>query len=62
MSGLAEGLMDAARRVFSVLQMGANWYWRLDIMRDDGLIGPFSSREEAEEDAKETLGIKDREG
>ena len=53
--------MDAARRVFSVLQMGGNWYWRLDIMRDDGLIGPFLSKEEAEKDAKETLGIGDQE-
>jgi hypothetical protein len=54
--------MDAARRVFNVIQLRGDWYWRLDIKRDDGLIGPFSSREEAEKDAKETLGIKDREG
>jgi hypothetical protein len=54
--------MDAARPVFSVVPLNGDWYWRLDIKRDDGLIGPFSSREEAEKDAKETLGIKDREG
>src|SRR5271165_6336790 len=35
--------------------------WRLDIKNDDGLIGPFMSRGEAERDAKETLGIKDGE-
>jgi hypothetical protein len=28
---------------------------------DDGLIGPFLSRDEAENDAKETLGIKEGE-
>jgi hypothetical protein len=33
------------------------------IKRDDGLIGPFSSREEAEKDARETLGVGlDQEG
>jgi hypothetical protein len=39
-----------------VLEDGA-WFWRLDIRRDDGLIGPFHSRDEAEKDAKETFGI-----
>jgi hypothetical protein len=28
-------------------------------MRDDGLIGPFLTRDEAEKDAKETLGIRE---
>jgi hypothetical protein len=49
--------MDVHRRVFRLIQMG-DWYWRLDITRDDGLIGPFPTRDEAEKDARETLGIK----
>jgi hypothetical protein len=53
--------MDAPRRVFRLIQLSDDWYWRLDIMRDDGLIGPFVSRDEAEKDAKETLGIRDGE-
>jgi hypothetical protein len=28
-------------------------------MRDDGLIGPFLTRDEAEKDAKETFGIRE---
>jgi hypothetical protein len=50
--------MDAPRRVFQLIQLGGDWYWRLDIRNDDGLIGPFMSRDEAEKDARETLGIK----
>jgi hypothetical protein len=33
------------------------WFWRLDIQRDDGLIGPFETEDEAVKDARETLGI-----
>jgi hypothetical protein len=40
--------MDIARRVFRLIQLEGDWYWRLDIKNDDGLIGPFSSSEEAE--------------
>jgi hypothetical protein len=47
--------------VFIVTQMDGDWYRRLDVKRDDGLIGPFSSREEAEKEAKEMLGIRDGE-
>jgi hypothetical protein len=53
----SEAPMDAPRRVFRLIQLSDDWYWRLDIMRDDGLIGPFGSRDEAEKDARETLGI-----
>jgi hypothetical protein len=49
--------MDVARRVFRLIQLEDDWYWRLDIKNDDGLIGPFLSRGEAEKDARETLGI-----
>jgi hypothetical protein len=45
------------RRVFRLIQLGGDWFWRLDIMNDDGLIGPFMSRDEAEKEAQETLGI-----
>jgi hypothetical protein len=53
--------MDFAKRVFMLIQLDGDWYWRLDIKNDDGMIGPFLSRDEAEKDAKETLGIRDGE-
>ena len=31
----------------------------LDIMNDDGLIGPFLTRDDAEKDAREALGIRE---
>jgi hypothetical protein len=49
--------MDVGSRVFRLIQLEGDWYWRLDIKNDDGLIGPFLSRGEAEKDVKETLGI-----
>jgi hypothetical protein len=52
--------MDAPRRVFKLTYIEGDWYWRLDIMNDDGLIGPFRSRDDAEKDARETLGITER--
>jgi hypothetical protein len=54
--------MDAPRRVFKLIQLSGDWYWRLDIKNDDGLIGPFTSKGEAEKDARETLGLRDGEG
>jgi hypothetical protein len=45
--------MDVARHVFRLIQLGGDWYWRLDIKNDDGLIGPFLSSEEAQKDARE---------
>jgi hypothetical protein len=56
-----EATMDAPRRVFTLIQQASDWYWRLDIKNDDGLIGPFISRDEAEKDARETLGIREGE-
>jgi len=53
--------MDAPRRVFRLIQLSDDWCWRLDIKNDDGLIGPFLSRDEAEKDARETLGIREGE-
>jgi hypothetical protein len=57
----SEAPMDAPRRVFRLIQLGSDWFWRLDINNDDGLIGPFMSRDEAEKVAKETLGISEGE-
>jgi hypothetical protein len=54
--------MDIARRVFKLIQLNGDWYWPLDIMNDDGLIGPFTSKDEAERDAREALGIAEGEG
>jgi hypothetical protein len=53
--------MDAPGRVFKLIQLIGDWFWRLDINNDDGLIGPFLSRDEAEKDACETLGLGDGE-
>jgi hypothetical protein len=53
--------MDAPRRVFQLIHLDGDWYWRLDIKNDDGLIGPFMSREDAQKDARETLGIAEGE-
>jgi hypothetical protein len=51
--------MDAPRRVFRLVYLEGDWYWRLDIRNDDGMIGPFQSSDEAEKDAAETLGIRE---
>jgi hypothetical protein len=52
--------MDAPRRVFKLTYIEGDWYWRLDLMNEEGLIGPFRSRDDAEKDARETLGIRER--
>jgi hypothetical protein len=49
--------MDPPKRVFRLIRLEGDWFWRLDINNDEGLIGPFVSRDEAEKDARETLGI-----
>jgi hypothetical protein len=53
--------MDTPKRVYRLIQLEGDWYWHLDIRNDDGLIGPFMSKSEAEKDAKETLGIAEGE-
>ena len=58
----SEATMDAPSGVFTLIQLRGDWFWRLDINNDDGLIGPFMSRDEAEKDARETLGIQEGEG
>jgi hypothetical protein len=43
---------------FSIVNRGEGWFWcsLLEVHRDE-LIGPFPSQEEAEKDARATLGI-----
>jgi hypothetical protein len=54
-------MADAAPS-FSVVQKDGAWFWcSLSLIRADELIGPFPSEEEAEKDARATLGIKDGE-
>jgi hypothetical protein len=55
-------MAHAARSVYKVIQRQGDWYWLLDTQRDDeGMIGPFSGRAEAEKDAMDTLGFADTE-
>jgi hypothetical protein len=43
---------------FSVIQKDGGWFWcSLTLMSENKLIGPFPSHEEAEKDARATLGI-----
>jgi hypothetical protein len=53
--------MATSKRVYRLIQLEGDWYWHLDIRNDDGLIGPFVSKSEAERDEKETLGIAEEE-
>jgi hypothetical protein len=47
---------------FSILQQDGGWFWcSLSLMNENELIGPFPSEQEAEKDARATLGINDRE-
>jgi hypothetical protein len=50
-------IIHIRRRRWTHRRECSDWFWHLDINNDDGLIGPFMSREEAEKDARETLGI-----
>jgi hypothetical protein len=45
---------------FSIINRGEGWFWcSLLEARRDAMIGPFPSQEEAEKDAKATLGINE---
>jgi hypothetical protein len=47
-----------ADATFSVIQKDAGWFWcSLTLMSENELIGPFPSQEEAEKDARATLGM-----
>jgi hypothetical protein len=47
---------------FSIVQRENEWFWCSDAAWEtrgaEALIGPFASREEAEQDANEALGLK----
>jgi hypothetical protein len=50
--------LQMADPTFSVIQKDGGWYWcSLTLMSENELIGPFPSQEEAEKDARATLGI-----
>jgi hypothetical protein len=50
---------------FSVMKLETGWFWASRAMQDvhgrKAMIGPFPSQEEAEKDARETLGIREGE-
>jgi hypothetical protein len=54
--------MEAPKRVFRLIQLEGDWYWHLDVRNDDGLIGPFISRDQAEKDARDAMGMRGGEG
>jgi hypothetical protein len=42
---------------FSIVNKGEGWFW-CPLLEGNELIGPFPSQEEAEKDARATLGIE----
>jgi hypothetical protein len=50
---------------YSVVKQEKGWFWCSYTLQEfggrDPLIGPFPSQEEAEKDARETLGFKEGE-
>jgi hypothetical protein len=50
---------------YSVVKQERGWFWCSYAVQEvggrDALVGPFPSQEEAEKDAKETLGPRDGE-
>jgi hypothetical protein len=51
---------------FSIVQREDGWFWCSDAVWEtrgvEALIGPFTSRDEAEQDANEALGLGDNGG
>ena len=44
---------------FSIVNRGQGWFWcSYSLLERHALIGPFPSQEEAEKDARATLGIE----
>jgi|HubBroStandDraft_4_1064222.scaffolds.fasta_scaffold3000871_1 hypothetical protein len=43
---------------FSIVNRGEGWFCSLLEVRRDALIGPFPPQEEAEKDARATLGLE----
>jgi hypothetical protein len=53
-------MADATEPTFSVIQKNGSWFWcSLSLTNENEFIGPFPSQEEAEKDAKATLGPKE---
>jgi hypothetical protein len=56
-------MAQAASQSFSVVKLESGWFWTSYAMQEvqgaEALIGPFPSQEEAEKDARETLGLRD---
>jgi hypothetical protein len=54
-------VINSAYPNFSIVQLEDSWFWCSDAAWEtrgtEALIGPFASREEAEQDANEALGI-----
>jgi hypothetical protein len=48
---------------YSIVKQGSGWFWSIgqEIRGRTELIGPFPSQEEAEKDARETIGPKEGE-
>jgi hypothetical protein len=60
--GTEEQMAESTSPSFSVIAKGEAWFWcSLSLMKNDELIGPFPSEEEAEKDARATLGLGDGE-
>jgi hypothetical protein len=60
---VSEGEMpEAAGPTFSLVKLESGWFWSSYAVQEtqggEGLIGPFPSQEEAEKDARETLGLR----
>jgi hypothetical protein len=55
-------MADATEPTFSVIQKEGGWFWcSLSLVREDELVGPFPSQEEAEKDGRATLRIREEE-
>jgi hypothetical protein len=56
-------MAQAAGPYFTVMKLETGWFWTSRGMQDvhggEAMIGPFPSQEEAEKDARETLGISE---
>jgi hypothetical protein len=53
---------DATEPTFGMIQKDGFWFWcSFSLMGENELIGPFPSQEEAEKDARATLGIAEGE-
>jgi hypothetical protein len=56
-------MATAASPSFSVVKLEKGWFWTSNALQEiqggEALVGPFPSQEEAEKDARATLGQED---